>query len=389
MPRIPGLTITEQAQASFPTVSSGKIDNILMVVTRATAGKGSAADNTPVKVSTIAEVTALIGTIPTVSLDSFERIRSIATTATIWMIAGSDLDATDNEVADVIAGINAALKFPSLLPLCVLIVPEGFTQAVQADRLAIYNAGQAMAATDKWDFIHVWSLPATVTTAAAAQTEGSTLNSSQGNSSVFHGWSKNASNRDVPLAADAAAWLVQKNQTSSGFYGWAGLWATVSGFSTAYAVSETEWSTLLTAGINVAWQTGASGEWTIHGDATRSTDTGWTSVASRLAFSVVGDRIQTAMNAFLWEAENPPAASSSGDQGDSIARQLGAIRSIMQQAISDGAVSYPPAWKEGDPVYRIVNKINANGFLAPAEIRFYPVRLRRSIALILTNTATP
>lgn len=378
---VSGLSITETSQVST-NLNRSRIAATVFVVTRTVAG--SAADNSLVKIESLADIAAKIGTVPTVVTASYEFFKSISPSSEIYMIPGKGATTTLQHLQ---AGLIAILTVATNVALANIVVPEGGALAL-ADRATLFASAEAIAATNGWDWIYHHQLGADCDTKAEADTESAALNSPQGNSFISFGYCKDSSSRDVPRSVVEAGWLVWLAQNRDLVRSPAGYYLDNPAIN-AVATVELKYQLTL-AEMNDALKTKKYNFWQFYRDKfylwgcnTASSDKAWVNQNTRLSFSQLQARLAGVGIGSLFKPTNTPSGASSA------LGKIAAVYEVLAQAAADGFFAQPKA-VDGviPPSYRVVSVDTASGQQV-LELRCYPIQSDREVAYTLVNTDAP
>jgi hypothetical protein len=382
---IPGMTINERSETSV-VLNRSRISALLFVVTRSTIG--SAAPLTLVKLDTLADIATKIGTVTGIVQGSFERAKAIAPNAELWAIA---VDTGATVLAKLQSGLNSILTAALALDMAAIVVPEAGELAIQADETALFGTAEAVAATNGWDWMYFHNFRQTINTKALADAASLLITSPQGNSSKYYGYSRDGANRLIPLAIDAAAWLVQLSQTRDLFRSPAGedCLVPVASVDAAYQVTFADGGDIINnrRGYNYFWA--VRGVWYVWNCATgavspSNADRLWDNINTRLASTTLQARLAVAGLRSLFKPSNRPT-------GDASALGKTATAYAIAKAFDDeGGFAVPPLDSSGNqpPRFRLSPRDVGSG-KQELDLRCYFIQSDQQVILNLIATQAP
>lgn len=382
---IPGLTITERVETSA-VINRSRISSIIFVVTRSTVG--SAAPLTLIKLDTLADIAAKIGTVPGIVQGSIERSRILAPNAELYAIA---VDTGATVLAKLQAGLTSILTAALALDMAVIVAPEGGELTTQADETALWNTAESIAATDGYDWMYFHNFRQTTNTKVLADAASLLMFSTQGNSSKYYGFSRDGANRQIPLAVDAAAELVQLSQVRDLFRSPAGddTPLPVAAVDAAYQVTFAEATDILNnrRGYNYLWN--VRGVWYIWNCITGAVSPSnsnrmWDNINTRLASTTLQARLAAAGFRSLFKPSNRPTGDTSA---------LGKIATAYAIAAAfdaEGGFAVPPVDSLGNqpPRFRLAPRDIGSG-RQEFDLRCYFIQSDQAVTLNLISTIAP
>ena len=361
----PGVKIQTRSDALATDTAEGININSIILVTALQAPGATA--NTPVKVANEAALTPL-GAISDIGLRSYKQIRAIAPAAEIWVVPANSDSADDLETA--ITGLSNY----TVLPLSVVVCPDGYVSTVPADRQKVANALETFCTTPQWDFLAFVNAPPSVVTKADADAEFASVTSPRGHLSAYFGYQLIEAEQ-VPMAVLAAAWLIQINAVNTnGLYPPAQNGIELPGtLPSEFLLPLADAEEALNDGrYNYPWP--SAGKTTLHNDSTLATaESGLTHINSRVALSVTLSEISQGLTAEQFKPSDPNP-NAEGDGTATLQTQATTL------AVLDGLKS------RGVLVDYSIDRVAVNGDTTNVDISVKPVSSTRFITVNITNS---
>jgi hypothetical protein len=383
---VPGISVTDTSEI-IGLVDNTRLGDIILCCTRSV--NGSAAERTLQKVSSTAELVAKIGTVPAIVIASFERMRATAPNSNIYMIAG-DTGAT--ALAKLQGAINAIPAAAISLDMAVVVCPESATLGSQADETALWTTAEAVVAAPGWDWLYFHNFRSATNTKLLADASSLLMTSPQGNSAKYWGFTKDSASRDVPLAVDAAAWLVQLSQTRDTFRSPAGMDCPVTGgtLEVAWQMSLSDANDVMDnrRGYNYPWLIrGTVYPWNAHTGAVfpAATDRLWEHINSRLASTTLQSRLSVAGLQSIFKPSNRPQ----GAVAETELGKIAAIYEIVSDFDGEGGFADPPKVDGVQPPRFTIKAVDVSSGKQELEIRCYFIKSTQEAKFRIVATARP
>lgn len=205
----------------------------------------------------------------------------------------------------LLAGITAIGAELDLEP-SVIIIPEAFTIAAQADRTEVYTAAQTLAATK--GHLHFFNTATATSTKVAAIAERASYQSASGHSSLYYEFYSDTLAAAIPVALHAAVIEVVRSVNENAFEPPSGISYPALGITgmrnNNIVKDEADYNDLQNNGINIATLI-PRGKYCVWGSRTLATDTRWLNINTRVAATLTVERLKAAMLPFLQTSSDP------------------------------------------------------------------------------------
>ena len=351
-----GITINESAISTALSQSLG-FDRCYLVGTSTNATPSEL--NTPTSVKDLAEFISKFPSAPEITVNSvkyffinFPQGKLFFINAKDAAIIGAPLDKGHYTFA------LAEISKKQNLELGILTIPEMVNITAQADRTAVYAASESLCQKHRWlNFVN--SSTATDTKAKAIA-ERDLYASPNGHSAYYYGFTKDADNKNTPVAVVAAAIALRRAREETPFEPPAGANYPLQGVSSIvnYVDNDTDYQDLKNKGINVIQQIPKIG-WCLWGARTLSLDAKFQQINSRTAISLVSKQLEDSLLPMLFASSDP--------QGYTRREVTRIAASILQQAYLNGGLSGATP----EEAYRFEEVADVTGNLRRVQLKIY------------------
>lgn len=264
------------------------------------------------------------------------------------------------------------------LEASVLICPEAFTLALQADRTSIYTLLQN-ACVGRIEHIHFFNTAIATATKAAAITERNLYTTNNGESSLYYEFYEDLNAAFVPVALHAAILVLLNGVQNNTYEPPSGINRPAQGIkgmrNNNVIIDVTDYNDFRSNNINIV-ALYPRGRYAIALSRTLSTEARWININTRIAVSLTQEKLKLRLLPFTQRASDPRGERAREAEREAIA--------VCAEQFQDGAFTADASGRE-ETAYRVTSTDVVTGSKRVTEIRVY-ARFVECVEEIIVST---